>query len=317
MADAMSVLNDPRSWPDHSKIAKASQVAKTLSSLLDAVGKISKDIDFLIEIAALGESVGTECDRLAKEMDALVPARGDADKAVFLTIRAGAGGHEACAWAAMLLRMYFQFAQRHGLDMEMLDVAPYDPDGIRAVTVKVSGKGAFALFEREGGIHKLSRVSPYDQADRRQTSFAAVEVEPEAANGEMDLADCEIERKEVEITTCRGGGKGGQNINKIESVAIVKHIATGIVVRCQAERSQGLNKEIAMEILKAKLLVLRKSKEDKARAEKRANSPRADFGSGVRRAYVLSQHPMVSDHLTDKKTANVKGVMDGELELLA
>ena len=282
----MSVLNDPKAWPDHSKIGRANQVAKTLSSLLDAVDNISKDVDFLVEIAALGEPVGAERDRLAKEMDALVPPRIDADKAVFLTIRAGAGGHEACAWANMLLRMYFQFAQRHSLDIEMLDVSPYEPDGIRSVTVKVSGKAAFALFEREGGVHKLSRVSPYDQADRRQTSFAAVDVEPEAGK-EVMVEDSEIERSEIEVTTCRGGGPGGQNVNKIESVAIVKHLPTGIVVRCQIERSQGRNRELAVEILKAKLLALRKAKEDKAKAENRAISPRADFGSGTRRVYVL------------------------------
>lgn len=286
LADATSVLNDPKAWPDHSKISRANQVAKSNSSLLDAFDRISKDIDFLIEIAALGEPVGAERDRLAREMDALLPARIDADKAVFLTIRAGAGGHEACSWASMLLRMYFQYAQRHSLDMEMLDVSPYESDGIRSVTVKVSGKGAFALFEREGGVHKLSRVSPYDQADRRQTSFAAVEVEPEAGK-EVTVNDSEIERNEIEVTTCRSGGPGGQNTNKVESVAIVKHLPTGIVVRCQIERSQGRNREIAMEILKAKLLALKKAKEDKAKAEKRAISPRADFGSGTRRVYVL------------------------------
>lgn len=264
----------------------------------------------------MSEHMSKEAEALGTSLDALL-ATSDDDKALFLTISAGNGGHEACSWVCMLLRMYEKYARRMGLEIETMDLDPYESDGLRSVTARVSGKGAFKAFRYEGGIHRLSRVSPYDQADRRQTSRARVQVEQAAAESEIGLGaeDLEISEAEVDVKTCRGGGPGGQAINKTACVAIVKHKPTGISVRCQATRSQQKNREIAMDLLRAKLWAIRRAIVEREEEVKRKAAPKADFGNRDR-TYVLSQHPQVVDHRTGKKVMDVDAIMEGRLDLL-
>jgi peptide chain release factor 2 len=280
--------------------------------------RLEEGIRYLSELLDLGDEalfadIERECDRLERELSAFsAPVRSpNDDKTTFMTITAGAGGHEACAWVAMLLRMYYKHARRHGLSVEMIDHDPYLPDGLRSVTIRVEGKGAFGLLKWEAGVHKLSRVSPYDQADRRQTSRALVVVDPEVPKQAYVLLE-----KDLKVWTCRGGGKGGQAINKIESTVMMRHLPTGIMVRCQAERSQEANRKLAVEILMAKIDSARRQQEDVEQKEKRALLPKADFGEESVRTYILSQHPMVKDHRTGKQASDVDAVMDGRLDEL-
>jgi peptide chain release factor 2 len=216
----------------------------------------------------------------------------------------------ACDWVLILLRMYYLYAKKNGLQTELLDSDPYEPSGLRSVVISIKGENAFKFFSIETGVHRLSRVSPYDQADRRQTSRALVVIEPEVAEKTMEFFE-----KDIEITTCCGSGPGGQNTNKVETVVMIKHIPTDLRVRCQAERSQEANKKIALDMIAAKVMDLQRKQKNEKEAEKRAKLPKADFGERSR-TYVLSQHPQVIDHRTGKKTANIKTVLEGNLELV-
>lgn len=290
----------------------------SIQSEIGPAERLSSEIDYLVELCPvagdMAADIDRECVRVEAELEAMT-FDPDADKAAYLTIKAGSGGHEACAWAQMLLRMYGKYARRKGLETTLMDVVNYEPDGIRSVVVRIEGRRAFALFRGEAGIHRLSRVSPYDQADRRQTSRASVEVEPEA-DARASLADQDLLHEDVEVTTCCGGGPGGQKINKTEIVAQVKHLPTGIQVRCQAGRSQTDNKRLALELLKAKVFALEQRKRDEEAAKKRAAAPKAAWGFRSR-TYVLSQHPGVQDHRSGKKVADVEAVLEGDLDLLS
>jgi peptide chain release factor 2 len=236
----------------------------------------------------------------------------DDHKVAYMTIKAGAGGREACNWAEMLLRMYVKWADKAGLEPSLLDISYHEPDGINSATIRVSGELAFGHLKDESGVHRLSRVSPFDQADRRQTSFAAVEVIPEAPP-EDELV---LDPKDLEVTYCCGSGPGGQKINKTEVVAQVKHLPTGIMVRSQECRSQQENKRVALQILASKLRRLREAERDEEAAKQKALAPKAAFGNSYRRTYVLSQHPAIHDHKTDKSTTAVDSVLNGDLDLV-
>jgi peptide chain release factor 2 len=208
----------------------------------------------------------------------------------------------------MLLRMYCKHAIKVGLSMELIDMTPYEPDGIRTATLRLAGDSPYGRLKTESGVHRLSRVSPFDQADRRQTSFASVEVIPEAREAKLV-----VDPKEIEAWTCCGGGPGGQHVNKRETVACFRHIPTGISVRCQNERSQAANKVAAMGLLMAKLA--KKLDEDRRteEAKSRDAAPRAAFGGRHARTYVLSQRPAIHDHRTGKSTSQVDDVLNGDL----
>lgn len=241
------------------------------------------------------------------ELDALLSGEHDKDHA-FLTINAGAGGTESQDWAEMLLRMYTRYCEERGWTIEVADFQPGDEAGIKSANILVQGEYAYGYLKAEIGIHRLVRISPFDAAKRRHTSFAAVFVYPDVEN---DI-NIEIEEKDIRVDIFRSSGAGGQKVNKTSSAIRITHIPTGIIVQCQNERSQYKNKDMAMKVLKARLYDLEKSKQDAKRDQVEASKARIDFGSQIR-SYVLAPYRLVKDHRTGHEMGNATAVLDGQI----
>jgi len=258
-----------------------------------------------------------EVSRAYDEMDATIGKfelelllAGPFDKGnAFITIHSGAGGTEACDWADMLLRMYSRWCERKGYKVETITYEAGDDVGVRSVTLEVMGENAFGFLQCERGVHRLVRISPFDAAKKRHTSFASVDVTPDS-DADIDIV---IRDEDLRRDTYRSGGKGGQNVNKVETAVRLTHIPSGVVVACQAERSQLKNENKAMAMLKAKLYQI---EEDKRTAEiNRQYGEKSDIGFGSQiRSYVFQPYQMVKDLRTGEKTSGIQDVMDGELD---
>ena len=262
---------------------------------------------------ALSTEMRAEIERLAKDLDAAEMSAvfdGEFDHHnALVIIHAGAGGTEACDWTSMLLRMYVRWAERHGYRTQLLDSLEGDEAGLKSATLLVSGPNAYGYLESERGVHRLVRISPFDAAKRRHTSFASVDVVPDVEEGE----DIEIKPDEIDIETYKSGGAGGQYVNKTESAIRITHKPTGIIVACQNERSQLANRNRAMKMLAAKLLQREREEREAKLAALGGTKSKIEWGSQIR-SYTLQPYTMVNDHRTDVKVSDAQGVLDGDLD---
>lgn len=290
-------------------------------SKIEAFLKQQKDLTELLEMAVSeGESdllpeIEAGYQQLSKslaslELTTLLSGEYDNHNA-YLTIHPGAGGTESQDWASMLLRMYTRWGERRGFKVDLMELQPGDEAGIKSATLYIAGEYAYAYLKAEKGVHRLVRISPFDAAGRRHTSFSSVDVVPEIDDDET----IEIRPEDLKIDTYRSSGAGGQHVNKTESAIRITHIPTGIIVACQNERSQFQNKDVAMGMLRAKLAELYRREREERMAQIKGEQMDIAWGSQIR-SYVFCPYTMVKDHRTDAETGNVQAVMDGEIDFL-
>lgn len=282
------------------------QQAKDLTELLD-LAEADKDEASAEQVAAESLTLATEV--RSYELKAQLSGKNDHRNA-FITFQAGAGGTEACDWAEMLMRMYVRWAERRNFKVQVFDIDNNEEAGIKSAILKIEGPYAYGYLKGELGVHRLVRNSPFNADGKRQTSFAAVDVTPEFEATDQEIV---IPESEIERSTCRSGGAGGQHVNKTESVVLLKHIPTGITVRCQIERSQQRNAVLAMELLKAKIARKRELELEAESKQNYSDKGEIAFGSQIR-SYFLQPYTMINDHRTELKETDAHGVLDGKID---
>ena len=316
-------MEAPGFWDDPER---SNQKMKELKNLKDTVGecdKLSTQYDDILTLIDMGyeendesliPEIRGELDEFIREFDELrigTLLSGEYDKNnAILKLNAGAGGTESCDWCGMLYRMYTRWAERKGFTIEVLDYLDGDEAGIKSVTFQVNGLNAYGYLKSEKGVHRLVRISPFNAQGKRQTSFVSLDVMPDI-EGDLDV---DIDEKDLRIDTYRSSGAGGQHINKTSSAIRITHIPTGTVVQCQNERSQFQNKDKAMQMLKAKLYLLKQEANAEKLSDIRGEVKEIGWGNQIR-SYVMQPYTMVKDHRTNAETGNVDAVMDGGIDL--
>jgi peptide chain release factor 2 len=311
-------LSAPGFWDDQQHAAAVSSEHSRIAKRLERYEHLTREYEEAKELLALdGEledeiveqlrPIRQELDRLRE--DALFTGQYDAGDAV-VTLQAASGGTDAQDFTEMLLRMYQRWAERRGFALELVEASPGEEAGLKSATFTIRGENAYGVLKAERGKHRLVRLSPFDSAHRRHTSFAQVIVAPLLP----DDGELELDESDLRIDTYRASGAGGQHVNKTDSAVRVTHLPSGIVVQCQNERSQSSNKQTAMRILRSRLAELEEEKRDAELAKERGEVPDTGFGGNAIRSYVLHPYQLVKDHRTDHETGNTQAVLDGDLD---
>ncbi|HSR18536.1 MAG TPA: peptide chain release factor 2 [Ignavibacteriaceae bacterium] len=319
--DLQKQTTEPGFWNDQITAQKILQEIKSLETWVNLWKELEKKEKNLEEFIRLAQSendesfyndINTELESLLKsveeaEFKSMLSGKDDAKNSL-LTIHSGAGGTEAQDWAEMLMRMYLRWGEQNGYKMNIIDLLEGDGAGIKSTTIEVEGEYAYGYLKAENGVHRLVRISPFDSNKRRHTSFASVFVIPEID----DTIEIAINPADLRIDTYRSGGKGGQNVNKVETAVRITHTPSGVVAACQSERSQIQNRTNAMKLLKAKLYQIEKDKQEAELNKVEESKLKIEWGSQIR-SYVFHPYNMVKDHRTDVETSDVQGVMNGDL----
>ena len=315
-------MSDPDFWNDPESARDISQEATQLKDAVEGYKKLVTDVEeakLMLEMSIDEEDTSMESELTAmveqlthevEHREVLLLLSGEYDKNnAILTFHAGAGGTEAQDWCSMLIRMYLRWAEKHGYSISLMDEQVGDEAGIKSATFLIKGENAFGYMKSEKGVHRLVRISPFDSAARRHTSFCAVDVMPEID----ETVEINLDMKDVQVDTYRASGAGGQHINKTDSAVRMTHTPTGIVVQCQSERSQIQNREQCLKLLRAKLFELELEKQAELKEQLGGTYQAIEWGSQIR-SYVFHPYNMVKDHRTSVETGNVQSVMDGNLD---